>query len=170
MWLYTATYGLTEQRLYTTVFMGWLALVCLWFAATVLRGRREWFASGAMAAAFVIILVLNIASPDAVIVRFNAGRTGAAQPFDARYVASLSADAAPALLTALSSLPERERRIVATHLLQRWFATSERDWRSWNWSRWHARWMVSVDEDVLRQMAGERPGLGAGSEVGRVVK
>jgi hypothetical protein len=163
MWLYTATYGLTEQRFYTTVFMGWLALVCLWFAATVLRGRREWFAGGAMAAAFVVILGLNVASPDAVIVRFNAGRTGAAQPFDARYVASLSADAAPALLTALSSLPERERRVVAAHLLRRWRGTAEPDWRSWNWSRWHARWLVYVDEAALSQMAGERAGIGTGS-------
>jgi hypothetical protein len=168
MWLYTTTYGLTEQRFYTTVFMGWLALVCLWFAATVLRGRRAWFASGAMAAAFVLLLGLNVASPDAVIVRFNAGRTGAAQPFDARYVASLSADAAPALLAALPALPERERRVVATQLLRRWHGTAEPDWRSWNWSRWHARWMVFVDEGALRQMAaGERTAStaeGAGGE------
>src|SRR5205085_5750237 len=47
MRLYQREYGLTELRLYTTAFMGWLALVFVWFAATVLRGARERFACGA---------------------------------------------------------------------------------------------------------------------------
>ena len=46
MRLYTAEYGLTELRFYTTAFMGWLVLVLGWFGATVLRGRRERFGTG----------------------------------------------------------------------------------------------------------------------------
>ena len=49
MRLYTAEYGLTELRFYTTAFMGWLVLVFGWFVATVLRGRRERFGAGAIA-------------------------------------------------------------------------------------------------------------------------
>src|SRR5262249_38358145 len=41
MRLYQREYGLTELRVYTTAFMGWLAAVFLWLCATVLRGRRE---------------------------------------------------------------------------------------------------------------------------------
>src|SRR5262249_40205161 len=37
MRLYQREYGLTELRVYTTAFMGWLAAVFLWFCATVLR-------------------------------------------------------------------------------------------------------------------------------------
>src|SRR5262245_29377749 len=40
MRLYQREYGLTELRVYTTVFMGWLAVIFVWFAITVLRGRR----------------------------------------------------------------------------------------------------------------------------------
>src|SRR5262245_41251763 len=39
MRLYQREYGLTELRVYTTVFMGWLAVVFVWFTMTVLRGR-----------------------------------------------------------------------------------------------------------------------------------
>src|SRR5205823_2019867 len=40
---YMDEYGLTEARLYPTAFMGWLAVVFVWFALTVLRYRREAF-------------------------------------------------------------------------------------------------------------------------------
>ena len=46
MRLYQSEYGLTELRLYTMAFMGWLFLVCVWFCATVLRERRERFVFG----------------------------------------------------------------------------------------------------------------------------
>ncbi|MFN8517122.1 MAG: DUF4173 domain-containing protein [Chloroflexia bacterium] len=48
MRLYQETYGLTELRLYTTAFMGWLALVFIWFVVTVLWGRRDYFAFRAL--------------------------------------------------------------------------------------------------------------------------
>ena len=48
MWLYTTQFGLTELRFYTTAFMGWLVVVFGWFVATVLRGRRERFGTGAL--------------------------------------------------------------------------------------------------------------------------
>ena len=51
MRLYQAAYGLTELRLYTTAFMLWLGVVFGWFAWTVLRGRRERFAWGALTTA-----------------------------------------------------------------------------------------------------------------------
>ena len=74
MRLYTETYGLTELRLYTTAFMGWLALVFLWFVATVLRERRELFAFGALVGGFAVISAAQLANPDALIVRANAAR------------------------------------------------------------------------------------------------
>ena len=41
MRLYEMEFGLSEQRLYPTAFMGWLAAVLIWFCLTVLRGQRE---------------------------------------------------------------------------------------------------------------------------------
>ncbi|HEU5040322.1 MAG TPA: DUF4173 domain-containing protein, partial [Gemmatimonadales bacterium] len=67
MRLYTAEYGLTELRLYTTAFMGWLVLVLGWFGATVLRGRRERFGFGAVAAGLFVLGTLNLVNPDGLI-------------------------------------------------------------------------------------------------------
>ena len=59
MRLYQAEYGLSEQRLYPTAFMGWLAVVFVWFCLTVLRGHRERFAFGAMVAGFLLIAIAS---------------------------------------------------------------------------------------------------------------
>ena len=45
MRLYLDQYGLTELRLYATGGILWLAAVCAWFSVTVLRGKRQAFAS-----------------------------------------------------------------------------------------------------------------------------
>jgi hypothetical protein len=149
MWIYQQQYGLTELRVYTTAFMGWLALVGVWFAATVLRGRRERFAFGALAAGLAVIALLNVINPDALIVRTNVART-AIQPFDADYAGSLSADAVPELIAALPSLPEEERCQAAADILLDWSPPEgrgeQRDWRTWNWSR--SRAWDSIDDNV----------------------
>ena len=44
MRMYQRECGLTELRVYTMAFMGWLGVVFVWFAATVLRGQRQRFA------------------------------------------------------------------------------------------------------------------------------
>ena len=137
MKLYQDTCGLTELRLYTMAFMGWLAVVFAWFSLTVLRGRREHFAFGAVAAAFILIVGLHVLNPDALIVRTNAARTAQTHQFDGAYAASLSADAVPALVAALPSLPPSVQQDVTARLLPLWSADTT-DWRSWNWGRFLA--------------------------------
>ncbi|HEX8696412.1 MAG TPA: DUF4173 domain-containing protein, partial [Longimicrobium sp.] len=134
MRLYQAAYGLTELRLYTTAFMVWLAAVFGWFAWTVLRGRRERFAFGALAAGLEALVVLHAVNPDALIVRVNARRMSAEVPFDARYAASLSADAVPALLAALPKLAPADRCLATDRLLKRW-DDAPADWREWSLGR-----------------------------------
>ena len=58
MYLYLREYGLTELRLYSTIFMAWLAVVLLWFLLTVLRDRRDRFAFGALVSGFAVILIM----------------------------------------------------------------------------------------------------------------
>lgn len=141
MRIYQQEYGLTELRLYTTAFMAWLAVVFVWFAATVLRGRRERFLCGALAAAAVAVVALHVVNPDALIVRVNAARARAGRPFDVSYAASLSADAAPALLEALPDLKPAQQNAVVAALRRKWFHVTG-DWRNWNWSRAEARRLV----------------------------
>jgi len=151
MRLYQTAYGLTELRLYTTAFMLWLTAVFGWFAWTVLRGRRERFAFGALAAALEGLVILHAVNPDALIVRVNATREASIR-FDARYAASLSADAVPALLAALPTLPEADRCQAAGQLLRRWDA-KQADWRAWSLGRNRA--LSQVDANAARLAAME---------------
>jgi hypothetical protein len=154
MLLYQSAYGLTELRLYVTAFMGWLAVVFLWFAATVLRGQRHRFAFGGLAAAFAAVALLNRLNPDAFVAQANVGRAQTVQRFDSRYVTSLSADAVPPLIEALPTLSNSHRREVARAILARWSPPPKRDWRTWNWGRWQARTAVESNTEMLRRLAG----------------
>jgi len=152
MRLYQETYGLTELRLYTTAFMGWLALVFIWFVVTVLWERRDYFAFGALVSGCVVVMALNGLNPDAMIVRTNAALAsdpGAVRLFDTEYGSSLSADAVPALIEALPSLDPSRRRVVANALLTRQIAAEPRDWRNWNYGRWAAWGAIEGNRGVL---------------------
>lgn len=142
MRMYQGAYGLTELRLYTTAFMLWLGVVFGWFGWTVLRGRRERFAWGALTTALEALVLLHVVNPDGMIVKVNASRPDAATHFDAPYAASLSADAVPPLLAALPAVRSELRCDAAGRLLERW-DRSEADWRSWSLSRARARAAVA---------------------------
>jgi hypothetical protein len=138
MLLYVAEYGLTEGRLYTTVFMGWLAVLLLWFCLTALRGQRERFAFGALVSGLAVLAALYALNPDAYIVRTNLDRLAAGKRFDAAYNASLSADAVPTLVAQgmVDLLQGEDRRIVQDTLEQRFNpATDGRPWYNWNYAR-----------------------------------
>ena len=154
MRLYVEAYGLTDDRLYATAFMVLLVGVFAWFSWTVLRGVRHRFAFGALMQAFAVLAGLHILNPDAFIVRTNLNRPVAERPFDARYAATLGADAVPALLEALPRFGFEDRCIVVTRLLDRWVdgerASTHADWRTWNWSRARARGLLSKRAAELR--------------------
>jgi hypothetical protein len=135
MMLYQGEYGMTELRLYTTAFMGWLAVVFIWFSLTVLRGYRRRFVSGAVIAAFVFIVGLHFLNPDALIVRVNTARAVAGKPIDISYLTTLSADAQPDLIDALPAMKHSDRCSAVGRLLYREDRKQVGDWRSWNWSR-----------------------------------
>jgi hypothetical protein len=134
MFLYLREYGQTELRVYTTAFMVWLAILFLWFAATVLRGRRDRFAFGAMLSGLAMILMLHLANPDAMIVRTNAGRAARGLSFDVAYNTSLSGDSVPELVRGIGLLRSEDQSSVARFLLANW-NESRGDWRTWNSDR-----------------------------------
>ena len=138
MSIYTSEYGLTELRLFTTVFMGWLAFVFAWFAASVLRGRRDRFSAGALGGALAALLLLNVAGPEVAITRVNAWRAERGRSFDAAYLATLGAGAVPAALGALPGLPASLRCDVAKRLDERWSAAATGAQSTWTIERWRA--------------------------------
>jgi hypothetical protein len=169
MRLYQTAYGLTELRVYTTAFMFWLTAVFAWFCWTVLRGRRERFAFGALTAAVETIVLLHVASPDALIVRVNAAREQAVVSFDALYAASLSADAVPALLRRLDAVPVEGRCPVAQSLLRQWSGVDE-DWRAWSLGRARAVTAVRAHGAELRRMCPAQAQARAGAADGRTAR
>jgi hypothetical protein len=156
MRLYQMEFGMTEQRFYTTAFMFWLAVLLLWLAVTVLRGDRERFTVGAVVSAFIAVLVLNVVDPDAIIARVNFERAaGGKRAVDAGYIASLSADAVPALVQHFDTLPQLEKAAVAKRLLRFAERDAKADWRSWNASRAAAGRVLAPRLAEMRVLAGK---------------
>ena len=173
MALYVQAFGLTELRVYTTAFMAGLAGIFAWFTWTVLRGRRERFAFGALVQGWVVLAGLHVLNPDAFIARVNLGRAIAGQEIrdptehgakdstvtqtptvraepDVRYLAGqLSADAVPELLAAMPRLSSQNQQAVSEALLRRWADSTRRDWRSWNWSAARATRLVHARRSEL---------------------
>jgi hypothetical protein len=150
MRLYVAAYGLSEVRLFATAGMIYLALLFGWFAVTVLRGRRAWFASGGLVEGLAILSALHLANPDALIVRYNLARPATEQEFDAAYAASLGADAVPPLLAVFPQLDAKSQCAVAHRFLVHWGPAASADWRSWTWPRGVARNLVHAHAPELR--------------------
>lgn len=159
---YLDAYGLTEDRFVAMAVLGWLALLVVWFGATVLRGRRSRFAFGTLASAYALVAFLHVANPAAIAARSHLDRAGepasaassAETGLDARYLASLGSDAVPIVVERLDELSDAERCLVARRFLARWGPDRERDWRSWNAADRRARHVVGAEVARLRLMAG----------------
>jgi Domain of unknown function (DUF4173) len=151
MYLYTQQFGLTELRLYTTIFILWISVVFVWLVLTVLTGRGDRFAFGVLVTGFAAILMINALNPDALIARINLYRMEAGKEFDAFYLTHLSADAAPVLVESLPRMSEPDRRLVKEHLHSRW--SEEGDWRTWNLGRSRAQQLVEARIDVSGEPA-----------------
>ena len=149
MYLYTQEYGLTELRLYATIFMAWLAVVLVWFVLTVLRERRDSFAFGALLSGFAAVLLINAMNPDALIARVNLQRLEEGERFDAYYLTTLSADAAPVLFDALPELAGKRVApeaglTVEEAIVDRYRENEQGDWRTWNLSRSRAGYLAET--------------------------
>jgi hypothetical protein len=104
--LYENAYGFTMLRLYSHVFAGLIAVVFLLLAADLagLFPRRRWFAGVSAICALVLLVGLNVANPEALVVGLNVDRANQTHKIDAQYFRELSSDAAPALLSAKSRI------------------------------------------------------------------
>ena len=142
MLLYEEAYGFTRLRIYTHSFMIWLAVVLMLFLIALLRDRPRLWSYGTFVAALIYLAALNIASPDALIVRANVARYATDGKLDAYYLTQLSADASPALLEALPSLDPAAQATISEGLQEHRTviekAYAEHGWPSWQWARWRA--------------------------------
>src|SRR5919107_2789482 len=137
MYLYQSDFGLTELRLYTTVFMLWISTVLVWFALTVMRSRRDRFAFGALVTGFAAIFAINAMNPDALIASTNIVRMEEGKRFDAYYLTTLSADAVPVLVEAFPEIgakPVWQGYSVERAVRYDW-SPRPTNWRTWNLGR-----------------------------------
>ena len=118
--------------------------------AAISRSARFLASVGAMASAFAVLVALNVSNPDALVVRVNLARAESGAELDVPYLASLSADAAPALTSVLESdavpgvLSEDDVCHLRGELERRWGDEEAPDWRSWSLGRARARRAVSL--------------------------
>lgn len=154
MWLYEQAYGFTHLRIYTHSFMIWLVLLLLLFLVALLRERPRLFSFWGFVSVLLYLGVLNIANPDALIVRANIARsqanTGGIAPgmfveagpyranytLDARYLATLSFDAVPELVAVLPTLNPESQAIIRAGLERDRLQLEQIDTRS-GWPGWH---------------------------------
>jgi two-component system, OmpR family, sensor histidine kinase BaeS len=127
--------GLSELRIYVTVFIGWMAVMLLWFAATALRGQWERFAAGALATGLLAAVLLNAINPDAMIARDNLERIQRGQNIDHGVIRRLSADGVVAACQPVAGLDRATQDAAIQPAVKRWRTRPVTDWRSWNWSR-----------------------------------
>jgi hypothetical protein len=152
--LYEMAYGFTRLRTYVHVSLVWLgALLAVVVALEVLR-RERWFASALLLCSLGFALTVAAMNVDAFIVRQNVDRAQRGQGLDVGHLASLSADAVPALVDLFQSdatLPET-REAVGAALVCGWRAPNARvvtDWRSFSVSRFLARnALVAAETDL----------------------
>jgi hypothetical protein len=153
MKLYVHYYGLTTDRFYPLVLMGWLAVVLAWLALTVLRGNGRLFVAGALISGYATLFALNAIAPDVIVARVNLARRDRGAELDLAHLASLSGEASAlatgALLASTPAVPgwtaraavDRDRCSAASSLLERWgpnsaaaerHATHDAAWRFGN--------------------------------------
>ena len=137
MLLYTDAYGLTHDRLYVCVFLGWVGTVLGLFAGTVLFGSGRHFVMAASLSGFAFLSVLNVVNPDALVVRVNLARAEAGNPVDLRHLSSLSDDALPLILERMFVLSWQDRCDLLTFLAVRQMDRPT-GWKSWNFGRHRA--------------------------------
>ncbi|HET9010769.1 MAG TPA: DUF4173 domain-containing protein, partial [Gemmatimonadaceae bacterium] len=176
MRLYVHYYGLTTDRFYPLVFMGWLAVVLVWLALTVLRDAGRPFAAGAVVTGLATLAALNVAVPDAIVARVNVDRarrgvSEAAPQLDIAHLARLGGEAVPyaiaAVLAPPASAPGSIERLAldegrceaASLLLRRWRRHQESisrheldgtEWRRWNRGEATAARAVGAHSTELR--------------------
>lgn len=149
-------YGMTTIRLYPLIFMTWLAIVFVLFAATVLRGYRQHFAWAALWSAFFILGATHVLNPHEFIVRHNLALMREGREFDAFYNShDLGDDAIPALLEGLPQMILEDRCEVGSAIHYRYRELGqETDMRSLNWSRRKAFWLLRASDELLHQTEG----------------
>ncbi len=137
--LYEDAYGFTRLRVLVGAVELWLGVVFLLVIVAGVRLRGGWLPRAVVGTGLVGLLVVAAVNPDRFIADRNVDRYARTGDIDLRYLATLSADAAPAL----DRLPPGQRACALYAIAIRLDATSD-DWRTWNLDRSRARTVIEA--------------------------
>jgi two-component system, OmpR family, sensor histidine kinase BaeS len=151
MHLYQEAYGFTQERLLADVFEGWLGVVVIAVAVAGIAPWRRWVPRFALVTGVLGLLGLAAINPDAWIARHNIDRYEQTGKLDIGYLASLSYDALPTVLT----LPE-PLRMCALSLQSSEFEDDAA--LEWNLGRARAR-DAADDKTYIDTVGACPPGL-----------
>jgi hypothetical protein len=105
--LYESAFGLTLLRYASASFAWWLGavfvVIAAWFALG-LRSRRDWLPTALGLVTLAMVVGVNVADPEATVMRHNVERARAGESFDLQYALRLSDDSLPTLVGSADEL------------------------------------------------------------------
>ena len=115
--LYEGAYGFTTLRVYSHIFIIWLAVVFLFLLYKVFRDKRETaFAFRVFISVIGFVVAMNVFNPDAFIARHNIELFILKGKLDFAHLSQLSDDAVPAIAELLNSSNKDLREFAAYDL------------------------------------------------------
>jgi hypothetical protein len=139
-------HGFSRLRLYPQVFLIWVGILFVAVVVLEVLHQERYFAFAAVLASIGFAISLSLFNVDDAIVRHNVFRASQGKHFNSAYLATLSIDAVPALAEKFSdlSLSTAVHEGIGAALLchlhsDALAATSNTDWRSFNFSLWNAK-------------------------------
>ncbi|MGQ0824259.1 MAG: DUF4153 domain-containing protein [Actinomycetota bacterium] len=118
MALYDQAFGLTMLRLCVVGAALWMGgtLIMIALRNAGIGASRDWLLCGGGAWALALVVVANVANPEAFVVRHNLARAEAGAPLDLTYLGTLSDDAVPGLADAIERGDHRTRTALRASL------------------------------------------------------
>jgi hypothetical protein len=158
--LYESVYGFSKLRTYSHVLIIWLAvLLCSVIVAELIK-KQQFFATTILFAAIGFALTLNALNVDSFIASRNINQAEQDETLDTHYLVSLSEDAVPQLVKEFQSSAHSTGiheaigavLVCQNHKLEiEAQESSQKDWRSFNFSEWNAHRNLQTIEAELRQ-------------------
>lgn len=136
--LYEGAYGFTTPRLYSYIFIIWLAVVFLMLLYKIFANRREHFlAMGVVLSMLAALVFVNILNVDGFVARKNIERYQATGKLDVSYFDQLSPDATKQAARLLDAANPTARQGIAAILFHRRqeLLEASKSWQSANIAR-----------------------------------
>ncbi|MEI6288812.1 MAG: DUF4173 domain-containing protein, partial [Chloroflexota bacterium] len=155
--LYENAYGFTRLRTYTHVFMIWIAvLLAIVVSLDLIQGQR-YFIFAALISILGFAVTISLLNVDAFIFQKNFSRYEEGKVFDVGYLASLSTDLVPAIVTkfeqstAGSKAQERLGAVLACVKNYNFSDPGDQSWQAFHMSNYLAQSSLHlIDKELLK--------------------